>query len=156
MKKLALTAALAMASLLSQQAFAAPAPITQTSNFDVDINLTTGCVISQAPSTVSFTYTAFATSAQPLDTNGTFKVKCTNNLNYGLTLDSAGAYTDTATNLTYTLSLSGAGAAGNGGDQTYTITGSMAAGQGGSCAASGASCTNAGGPGKTRTLTLTY
>lgn len=154
MKKIAVAATLAFAGLFT--AFQASAASPQTDTFDVNINLTTGCIISQAPGAVSFTYTAFAGSAQPLDSNGAFKVKCTKNLNFTLALDGGGSYTDDATNLAYTLSLSAGSGTGTGADQPYSITGSMAPGQAGQCAATGASCDNTAATNKTRTLTLSY
>lgn len=154
MKKFAIAALLAIAGLTS--AFQASAASPQTGNFDVNINLTTGCIISTAPGAVSFTYTAFAASAQPLDANGSFAVKCTKTLNYTLALDGTGTYTDSATNLNYSLTLSGTSATGTGADQNYTITGSMGANQAGQCATSGATCTNSASSNKTRTLTIAY
>lgn len=154
MKKITLAATLALAGLFT--AFQASAASPQTGDFDVNINLTTGCVISQAPGAVSFTYTAFAGSAQPLDAPGSFKVKCTKNLDFTLALDGTGSYTDDATNLSYTLSLSAAGGTGTGADQPYSITGSMGAGQAGQCAATGGSCDNSAATNKKRTLTLSY
>ena len=130
----------------------------QTTNFDVNINLTTGCVISAAPLAVAFTYTAFQTSAAALDgTSNTFGVSCTKNLSYAMVLDNTGTVTDTATDLIYSLTVPAGTKTGDGLQQVYSITGSMAAGQSGKCATSLASCTNAGtGGNKTRTLTVAY
>lgn len=153
MKRIVLAALLAtsgLAALLPAHA----APLTPT--FDVNIGLTTGCMIDTAPAAVSFTYVFDQGAAQPLDANGTFAVRCTKNLTYTLALDGGGSYTDNATDLAYTLALSAAGASGSGAAQSYTITGSMAANQSGTCAVSAASCTNAASTNKTRTLTVSY
>ena len=150
----ALAAAIAAASLPVHAQFVPGSP--QTATFDVNINLTTGCKITTAPVAVAFTYTAFQTTAAALDTNGTFKVACTKNLNYTLALDNAGSYTDQATDLAYTLSLSSASSTGTGADQTFAITGNMPATQSGTCATTGASCTNSASTNKTRTLTVAY
>lgn len=153
MKRIVLAAALA-ASVLAVTIPAHGAPLTPT--FNVNIGLTTGCVIDTAPAAVSFTYVFDQGAAQPLDANGSFAVRCSKNLTYTMALDSAGSYTDNATDLAYTLALSAAGGAGSGAAQSYTITGSMAANQSGTCAASAASCTNAASTNKTRTITVSY
>lgn len=124
-----------------------------TPQFDVNINLTTACKMSTAPTPVVFSYTAFGAAAS--SSGGGFGVQCTNNLSYTLALD-ATAVTDNAVNLDYTLALSATGGTGSGAAQGYTITGGMIAGQAGSCAASAASCTNAASTNKTRTLTVGY
>ena len=59
-------------------------------------------------------------------------------------------------NLAYTLALSAAGGTGNCSTQTYSVTGSMAGGQAGICAALGGACTNLANVLKQRTLTITY
>lgn len=154
MKRIVLAAAFAASALAA--VIPAHAATTLTPQFDVAINLTTGCVITAAPGAVSFTYTFNSGSAVGLDSNGSYAVKCTKNLTYTMVLDAAGSYTDNATDLAYTLSLSAAGGTGSGAAQPYTITGSMAAGQSGTCSGSVASCDNSGSTNKTRTLTVTY
>lgn len=151
MKKLTLIAALSLAVLASATAHAA----TATGNFDVNITLTSACVYAKT-SDVDFAYTSFQVAAQAQTTSGGFTVKCTNTLPYTLALDAAGSYTDAATNLAYTLSLSSTGATGNGAAQAYSVTGSIAGGQGGDCATAGGVCTNSGSANKQRTLTITY
>src|SRR6478672_9639375 len=124
MKKIALATTIALAGLFTAfQASAAPAA-QATKTFDVNINLTTGCVITVAPTAVQFTYTAFG-SAAGLDANGAFKVQCTDGLAYTVARDNSGSYTDNATNLAYTLSLDNPGATGNGAEQAYVISGNM-------------------------------
>lgn len=155
MKKFALATTLAVAGLLTSMSASAVTP-QLTSPFDVNIDLTTGCVISQAPSAVHFTYTAFGSGVN-LDSPGTFKVKCSGNLGYEMSLDGTGAYVDDATNLAYTLTLSGTtGLVGTGTNQSYTITGRMAGNQAGQCAASAGACDNSTATNKTRTLTISY
>lgn len=151
MKRIVLASALA-ASVLAATLPAHSAPLTPT--FDVNIGLTTGCVIATAPGAVSFTYLFNQGSAQGLDADGSIGVRCSKNLGYTLTLDGGGSYTDDATDLSYTLSLSAASATGSGVAQSYTITGNMPANQSGTCAA--ASCTNATATNKTRTITVAY
>lgn len=127
-----------------------------TPTFDVNIGLSTGCVISTAPAAVAFTYVFNQGTAQALDANGSLGVRCSKNLTYTLALDGGGSYTDNVTDLAYTLSLSAAGGTGSGAAQPYTITGSMAANQSGTCAASAATCNNSAATNKTRTITVAY
>ena len=89
--------------------------------------------------------------------SNTYGVSCTKNLSYTMVLDNTGTVTDTATDLIYSLTVPAGTKTGDGLQQVYSITGSMAAGQSGKCATSLASCTNAGtGGNKTRTLTVAY
>lgn len=151
MKKLALAFALALTAMLTAPVQAA----TATGNFDVAITLTSACVYAKT-SDVTFAYTSFQTTAASQTTPGEFTVRCTNTLPYTMALDLAGSYTDQATNLAYTLALSAAGATGTGSAQTYSVTGSIAANQGGDCAAAGGVCVNTASTNKQRTLTITY
>ena len=150
MKKF-LVSCIAAASIVGVAAPATAGTLTPT--FDVNINLTTACQMSAAPTPVAFTYTALGAAA--VSTGGAFGVQCTKNLTYTLVLD-ATAVTDNATDLAYTLALSAAGGTGSGLAQPYTIAGGMIAGQAGTCAASAASCNNTAATNKTRTLTVTY
>lgn len=151
MNKLLLIAALGFAAMATAPAQAA----TQTGNFDVNITLTSACVYTKTADVV-FNYTSFQVAAAAQTTAGAFTVKCTNTLPYTMALDSAGSYTDAATNLAYTLSLSAAGGTGNGSAQAYTVNGSIAGNQGGTCATAGGVCTNAASANKQRTLTISY
>ena len=151
MKKLALASALALTAMLTAQTQAA----TATGNFDVAITLTSACVYAKT-SDIAFAYTSFQSTAAAQTTSGGFTVKCTNTLPYTMALDAAGSYTDQATNLAYTLALSAAGATGTGLAQTFSVTGSIASGQAGTCATLGGACTNSASTNKQRTLTITY
>ena len=152
MKKFAISAIVAVAVVVGATAHAAS---PQSRTFAVDIDLTTGCIISTAPTAVKFTYTAFGPAVN-LDSNGSVGVTCTENLNYTLSLDGSGTYTDDATLLSYTLTLSATNKTGIGTEQTTNITGSMGANQAGKCAANGATCDNSASTNKTRTLTVSY
>lgn len=151
MKKLALAAALALTAIITVPSQAA----TATGNFDVNITLTSSCIYAKT-SDVAFAYTSFQTTAATQTTAGGFTVRCTNTLPYTMALDAAGSYTDQATNLAYTLALSAAGATGNGSAQAFSVTGSIAANQGGNCATAGGVCVNTASTNKQRTLTITY
>ena len=131
--------------------------------FNVNITLTSACTIS-AVTDVAFAYTSLQAGAAA-GTGGGFSVTCTNSLPYtfGLQVGSGAptppgaatiSVTDDAVNLGYSLGLSAAGGTGSGAVQPYSVTGSMAGGQAGTCAA--ASCTNAGATNKTHTLIVNY
>jgi len=145
-----------LASALAASVLAATIPAHSGSlgpTFDVNIGLTAGCKIATAPGPVSFTY-VFDQGAQGLDSDGAFAVRCSKNLPYTLELDNGGSYTDDATDLAYTLSLSATSKTGDGAAQDFTITGSMAANQSGTCATT--TCDNSAATNKTRTITVGY
>jgi hypothetical protein len=147
MKKIALIAAVASALLVP---FSAAQAATAAGNFDVNITLTSVCLLTTSAATtdLNFAYSSFQGGAQAA-TGGAFSLRCTNGLTpTSFALDST-TVTDAATNLTYTLTLP-TPLAGTGLAQTYT----MAAGQSGTCAT--ASCTNTASANKQRTLTITY
>lgn len=150
MKKVVLAAALGLASVLatvSTQSMAAAA----TGTFNVNITLTSACKVNSI-SDLALSYTSFQTSAAS-STGGAVSLSCTNGLPYTLALDQT-SVTDDAVNLPYTLSLSAGTGTGNGGAQSFTVSGSIAANLAGDC--TGSSCTNTAATNKQRTLTITY
>ncbi|MBL8521195.1 MAG: spore coat protein U domain-containing protein [Betaproteobacteria bacterium] len=148
MKKLLLVAALGFSSLIGGVAHAG----TTTGTFNVNITLTTACTLTTI-NDLNFAYTSFQAAAATPTSGGGFSVTCTNGVPYTFGLDAL-TTTDDAVNLTYTLSLP-TPAAGTGAAQAYTIGGSIAASQGGTCASLG-SCTNAAATNRQRTLTVTF
>jgi spore coat protein U-like protein len=112
----------------------------------VKVTLTSACTLTTAPTDVIFTYTSFQGTAATAST--TYGVQCTNTLPYTMALDTTA--TNTVAGLTYALALSAASGTGNGAAQSYTINGTMASGQGGTCALG--SCTGT----EARVLTITY
>jgi spore coat protein U-like protein len=131
--------------------------------FNVSITLTSACTLG-AVTPVAFAYTSLQGSAATA-TGGGFSVTCTNSLPYtfGLQAGSGAAtppgastvsVTDDAVNLGYSLGLSAAGGTGNGSAQSYSVTGTMASSQAGTCAT--ASCTNGAATNKTQTLIVNY
>jgi spore coat protein U-like protein len=150
MKKLAAatiaTAALLAASISSHAA----SPINQS--FDVKVTLTTGCQVTGAPAlTLDFgIYTAFGTATNPTPSQ-TFNIECSRNFapaSYSI----VGGNTGTVAGLNYTVTPTqspvSAGTGPNGGDAfTFTLDGTMAAGQAGDQTALAS---------VTRTLTITY
>ncbi len=158
MMKKSFLAAVAGAAALQ---FAATEAANTTAQFDVTISLTSACTIG-AIAAVDFVYTSGGVLAN--STGGTFNVSCTNTMPYafGLFAGTAGVtppgtgtltVTDAAVNLQYVLTAPTSGT-GSGANQAKTITGTMAAAQGGTCAA--ATCTNSGSANKTQTLIVNF
>jgi len=118
---------------------------TVTAPMSVTVITTNSCQISVPPGNVDFTYTSFQVAASAAGT--LYGVRCTTALPYTMALD---ATSGTLLGLSYMLSLSSSSSTGTGFTQTYTIDGSIAGGQAGTCAT--AVCTGS----QTRTLTVTY
>lgn len=107
---------------------------------------TNNCQISVPPGNVNFSYTSFQVAAA--NASATYGVRTTA-LPYTMSLD---ATSGTLLGLSYTLSIapSSSSGTGTGATQTYTINGTMAGGQGGTCATAACSAS------QTRTLTLSW
>lgn len=155
MKKLALTAALALTGLVAAPAHAA----TTNNNFNVTANLTSACEVNTAATPLNFgVYTAFGSAATPAPTTS-ITFKCTRGLtisgvafdtgsgagvvaglNYGMTVGTVATAAGTAAT---------AAVIGTADVLTYVVTGSMVSGQAGQ---------GAGGTVQTsaRILTITY
>lgn len=116
-----------------------------TTPFTVSVITTNSCQLYTPPGDISLSYTSFQVSAAAANTS--FGVRCTTALPYTMALD---ATSGTIVGLTYTLALSQTSATGNGVIQNYSVNGSIAGGQAGTCAT--ASCSGS----QTRTLTVTY
>jgi spore coat protein U-like protein len=116
-----------------------------TTTFNVSIDVRAACEITNAPGDLNFTYTSFQVAAVAAST--TYAIRCTNGHAYSMALDTNSS---TLLGLNYTLSLSATNATGNGNSQTFTINGSIAGGQAGTCATGSCSGT------ETRTLTISY
>ncbi|MDT3705949.1 MAG: spore coat protein U domain-containing protein [Thiobacillus sp.] len=154
MKKMALAAFMTYAGLIGMSTHAA----TATGNFDVNLTLTSKCEINGAAAptgavitNLDLIYTSFQTTDATATTN--LNVRCTDGLSYSLGLDNT-TVTDDALKLQYTLALSSTSGAGNGTDQPFTVTGTIAKNQAGTCTS--AFCTNSAATNKQRTLTVTY
>lgn len=137
----ALTAALAF---LVQPAQAA----TATATFNVTASLQSKCEVTGGPTDVAFTYTSFQTGIAS-STGGVVGIRCTSSLPYSLSLTSTSG---TVIGLAYTLTAPAGTFTGSGASVNHTISGSMAAGQGGTCASSATACTGS----NQHTLTITY
>jgi spore coat protein U-like protein len=131
--------------------------------FNVNVTLTSACTLA-AVSDLAFTYTSLQAGVSNA-TGGGFSVSCTSSLPYTFGLQAGSgaatppgaatiAVTDNAVQLNYSLGLSAAGGTGSGAAQAFSVTGSMAGSQAGTCAV--ASCTNAAATNKTHTLIVNY
>lgn len=128
-----LTSAALAASMLSMLPAVQAAQVTSTVN--VTVNLTSACQISAAPGTITFNYAAFQGTAATGST--TVGVQCTDTLPYNLSFTADPVVTSstpgTLVGLNYTLSVPVGAQAGSSVGNTHTISGSMAAGQAGTC-----------------------
>ena len=150
LKKSAVSAAI-MAAMIGASATPALAASVQSS-FNVDITLTSLCSVS-TPANLSFSYTAQQATAATATTP--FTVTCSNGLPYTVSLSGANV-TDDAVGLAYSLAVTApvGGGTGTGASQAYSIDGTIAAGQSGTCVT--ATCTNAAATNKTKTITVNY
>jgi spore coat protein U-like protein len=124
-----------------------PSNVTVFPTFAVSINNQSVCLLSTPPGNIVFNYTSFQVG--PAATNAAYAVRCTIGETYTMALDAAGG---TLLNLTYSLALSNlAGQTGTGFPQNFTINGTIAGGQSGTCATG--MCVSAP---QSRTLTINY
>ena len=129
--------------------------------FNVNVTLTSACTLA-AVNDLAFAYTSLQAGA----TGGGFSVSCTTSLPYTFALQAGtGApaapfvttisVTDAIVNLNYSLGLSATSGTGNGLAQPYSVTGTMAGNQAGTC--NTASCPNTGaGANNRHTLIVNY
>ena len=140
----------------------------QTSGqFNVNVTLTSVCTLS-AVADLDFAYTSFQVGVSNA-TGGGFSITCTNSLPYTFALQQGtaagpfvgpfvttiGPINDSVVNLNYSLSVS-AGGTGSGAAQNYSVSGTMAGGQVGSCTVLGGVCNNAAATNRTHTLIVNY
>jgi spore coat protein U-like protein len=118
--------------------------LSQTT-FSVSIITIASCTLTSPPGNINLAYTSFQVAAASANTN--FGVNCTTGIPYDMALD---ATSGTLVGLNYTLALSQGASNGTGAAQTFSISGSIAGGQAGTCATG--SCSGS----QTRTLTITY
>jgi spore coat protein U-like protein len=116
-----------------------------STTFGVSVLTTNSCQLSTPPGNINFSYTSFQASAATASTS--FKTRCTSGLPYTIALD---ATSGTLLGLNYSLALSSPGATGTGVAQIFSINGTIASGQAGTCAVAACSSSAA------RTITVTY
>ena len=115
------------------------------STFGVSIITIANCTLSTPPGAINLAYTSFQAGTASASTS--FGVNCTTDVPYTMSLD---ATSGTLVGLNYALSLSQSASTGTGAGQTFSINGSIAGGQAGTCATGSCSAS------ATRTLTMTY
>jgi Spore Coat Protein U domain len=115
------------------------------SSFTYTIGARNQCVLNSYPGDMVFNYSSFQAGAQAV--NQVFRIACSNNLPWSVAIAPA---TGTLLGLNYTLTRAPAAGTGNGNPQNITITGTMAAGQRGTCATSTCSAS------QPHTMTITY
>ena len=153
MKKIALTAALALTGLITTPASAA----TTDNNFNVTVNLTSACVVNTSPALNFGTYVAFGAASTPAPT-AAMTFRCTRGLAISNVAFDTGSGAGVVAGLNYGMTVGAAANAagvdatasvlGTADVRTYVVTGSMVAGQAGA---------GAGGPATSaRVLTITY
>lgn len=128
-------------TLYDRDTNSAIAPVTP---LQATINTSAVCNISTPPGTITFNYTSFGPAINPATS---FGATCTSGLPYTISLDSTSG---TLLGLNYSLALSASSSTGTGLAQTHTITGTMAAGQSGTCASGSCSAT------QVHTLLISY
>jgi spore coat protein U-like protein len=118
---------------------------TAVNTFPVSIATPATCNVTTPPGNIAFgTYVAMGPA---VNASTTVAVTCTSYLPYTLSLD---AGSGVIAGLQYNLALSAASASGNGGAQVHTISGTLPAGQAGTC--TGATCSAS----QARTLMISY
>jgi hypothetical protein len=115
-----------------------------TGTLPVSIATPASCQLTTPPGNLVFNYIGFGAAANASTTYG---VTCTSYLPYTMSLDATGG---TLLGLAYTLALGATDATGSGVEQSFSITGNIAAGQGGTCGTGTCSASQA------RTLTVSY
>jgi hypothetical protein len=103
------------------------------------------CVFNTFPTGMSFNYTSFSPTAQ-VQTRP-FDLRCSNALPWSLAVSPA---SNVLVGLNYSIAASPASGTGTGADQVITLTGTIPAGQAGTCATAGCSATQA------HVVTITY
>ena len=119
--------------------------ILSQSTFNVSIITIASCTLTSPPGNINLSYTSF--QAAPAAASANFGVNCTTSMPYTMALD---ATSGTLVGLNYSLALSQTASTGTGAAQTFSINGSIAAGQSGTCATASCSASDI------RTLTITY
>lgn len=113
--------------------------ILAATSFGVSANIQHSCYFSSAPAPLSMNYTSFTST--PATGNAAFQLSCTYNSPYTLTIGPP--VTGTLLGLNYSLALSAPSGTGTGGPQSFSVNGTVASGQSGTCATSSCSASQA-------------
>ena len=123
---------------LSNNAGLATSTILSSASFGVSASIVSSCYFSSAPTPLSINYTSF--TATPASGTSTFQLSCTYGSPYTLSLDAVPPPSVTSLTtapllgLPIQLSLSAGSGTGSAAPQSFSVTGTIAAGQSGDCA----------------------
>jgi spore coat protein U-like protein len=120
--------------------------VESTTTFTPTISKPSHCYFSSPPGNLTMNYIAF--SATPATGSSNFSVSCTASTPYTMALSSTSGV---LIGLNYSLALSATSSTGTGFAQPFSVNGSIATGQAGTCTTG--SCTATSAP---RTITITY
>ncbi len=113
---------------LSNSAGLATGSVLGLASFGVSASIQHSCYFSTSPAPLVLNYTSF--SASPATGSAGFALSCTYNTPYTLTIPTA---TGTLLGVNYSLTLSAASGTGTAGPQNFTVNGTAAANQAGTC-----------------------
>ena len=113
---------------LSNSAGLATGSVLGLASFGVSASIQHSCYFSTSPAPLILNYTSF--SASPATGSAGFALSCTYNTPYTLTMPTA---TGTLLGVNYSLALSAASGTGTAGPQNFTVNGTAAADQPGTC-----------------------
>lgn len=130
---------------LSTNAGVANGAVINAAVFSANASIQHSCYFSTNPSTLNLNYTSFTGTA--VTGASSFALSCTFNSPYTLAIAPT---TGTALGVNYSLALSAALGTGTAAPQNFTVTGTAAAGQAGTCAIGTCSATNP------HTITVTF
>ncbi len=119
--------------------------LTSSVSLNYAVGVSNQCVFSTFPTSMVFNYTSFSATPQVLSQS--FDLRCSTSLPWSLALSPAGG---TLLGLNYTLGLSPTSGTGTGADEAITLTGTLPAGQSGTCASGSCSDT------QSHVVTITY
>jgi len=119
--------------------------LTSTVAANYTVGVSNQCVLNTFPTAMVFNYTSFSATPQVLTRQ--FDLRCSNALPWSVAVSPASG---TLLGLSYTLARSPVSGTGNGADQVITLTGTLPAGQAGTCAS--ATCTAS----QPHVVTITY
>jgi spore coat protein U-like protein len=120
--------------------------ILAATSFGVSASIQHSCYFSSSPTPLVINYTSFTGTAATGTSN--FQLSCTYNTPYTLTIGPPS--TGTLLGVNYSLAMSAPSGTGTGGGQNFSVNGTAAAGQSGTCA--GATCSNS----QTHTITVGF
>jgi hypothetical protein len=120
-------------------------PLTPVVAASYTVGVGSQCVFNTFPTSMAFSYTSFSVAPQVVTRQ--FDLRCSNTLPWSIAISLA---SNTLLGLNYTLAPSPASGTGTGNDQIVTLTGTLGAGQAGTCAT--ATCTAT----QPHVVTITY